>query len=106
MSVSDAVLTQILTQLEALQVSQQTLQAKVRGARLYLLRRDGQTTYEQGNCVAGRVDHVAHYERAVHTRAPCYAYLKCRPGRRCDGERGTYCVAAWHLCDTFNVACR
>ncbi len=30
MPVSDAILTQILTQLEALQVSQQTLQAKVR----------------------------------------------------------------------------
>ncbi len=33
MPVSDAVLTQILTQLEALQISQQTLQAKVSSAR-------------------------------------------------------------------------
>lgn len=33
MPVSDAILTQILTQLEALQVSQQTLQAKVRPLR-------------------------------------------------------------------------
>lgn len=33
MPVSDAILTQILTQLEALQVSQQTLAAKVRPLR-------------------------------------------------------------------------
>ena len=33
MTVNDAILTQILGQLEAMQVAQQTMQAKVRGAR-------------------------------------------------------------------------
>lgn len=35
---SDAILTQILTQLQALQVSQQTLQAKVSSAVIYKQR--------------------------------------------------------------------
>lgn len=54
MSASDAILTQILTELEALRVSQQTLQAKVRATLVsspfvvFLMRLAGRFAAESG----------------------------------------------------------